>query len=92
MTELTDQQILEYEQEIKDHDANSVPLIGELQEISALAEEYMHGSKVFLQKIDGLKAKFKSLRRSRGDGNCFYRGGQSCTRKPAKCSHRILLL
>lgn len=35
--------------------------------------EYQSGSSVFLAKIRKLEAMYKSIRRARGDGNCFFR-------------------
>ncbi len=35
--------------------------------------EYAAGSHVFVSKIEALSQTFSNLRRTRGDGNCFYR-------------------
>jgi ubiquitin thioesterase protein OTUB1 len=35
--------------------------------------EYQHGSEVFRTKISGLERTYGSIRRARGDGNCFFR-------------------
>lgn len=35
--------------------------------------EYMNGSQVFVQKIRRLQEQYGSMRRTRGDGNCFFR-------------------
>lgn len=35
--------------------------------------EYAGGSEVFRTKIQGLARSYSSFRRSRGDGNCFFR-------------------
>ena len=35
--------------------------------------EYEAGSAVFINKIRSLEATYKSIRRARGDGNCFFR-------------------
>ena len=37
------------------------------------AAEYQSGSSVFLAKIRKLEAMYASIRRARGDGNCFFR-------------------
>jgi hypothetical protein len=37
------------------------------------AAEYAQGSQVFVAKIDALAKRYHSMRRTRGDGNCFYR-------------------
>ena len=38
-----------------------------------LRSEYAVGNLVFAKKIESLSKSFSSLRRTRGDGNCFYR-------------------
>jgi hypothetical protein len=35
--------------------------------------EYQEGNAVFLLKINGLAASYDAIRRTRGDGNCFFR-------------------
>ena len=35
--------------------------------------EYQAGSEVFRTKIEGLEALYSHIRRTRGDGNCFFR-------------------
>lgn len=35
--------------------------------------EYQDGSPVFLQKIQTLEGRYLAIRRTRGDGNCFFR-------------------
>jgi hypothetical protein len=47
--------------------------LGELEPVSALAAEYANGGEVFQQKISQLCYTYKTLRRTRGDGNCFFR-------------------
>jgi ubiquitin thioesterase protein OTUB1 len=37
------------------------------------AAEYANGSQVFLDKISSLQGTYSSMRRTRGDGNCFFR-------------------
>lgn len=55
-------------------EASSVPYVGDLESLSALRTEYEQGSQVFLDKIDRLGSLgFSYMRRTRGDGNCFYR-------------------
>lgn len=39
----------------------------------SLCTEYASGNPVFLGKIERLSLSFGSMRRTRGDGNCFYR-------------------
>ncbi|KAI0277807.1 peptidase C65 Otubain-domain-containing protein [Russula aff. rugulosa BPL654] len=52
----------------------SRPAISELAPLSALRAEYENGSGSFIKQIDYLKAQgYEGIRRSRGDGDCFYR-------------------
>lgn len=78
LSSLTDLEILELTQSIKAADANLRPLIGELESISALSEEY-EGATTYLLKIKSLEEQgWKGIRRSRGDGDCFYRSLAFC--------------
>lgn len=50
------------------------PLIDEIVPMSNLREEYENGSAAFVNQIDWLTARgYDSVRRTRGDGDCFYR-------------------
>ncbi|KAF8160863.1 peptidase C65 Otubain-domain-containing protein [Crassisporium funariophilum] len=50
------------------------PLIDILSPMASLRTEYENGSALFLKQIDWLVANgYKSVRRTRGDGDCFYR-------------------
>jgi hypothetical protein len=52
----------------------SRPAISELAPLSALRAEYENGSGSFIKQIDFLKSQgYEGIRRSRGDGDCFYR-------------------
>ncbi|KAH8929403.1 cysteine proteinase [Atractiella rhizophila] len=74
LSELTDQEILALTQEIKDSEARQNPLVGKLEPLKNLEKEYERGTQVFQQKIKWLEGKgWKSVRRLRGDGDCFYR-------------------
>ena len=48
--------------------------IGDLEDLSLLRAEYERGSAAFVSKIDRMGQRFRGIRRTRGDGNCFYRG------------------
>ncbi|PON91786.1 Ubiquitin thioesterase Otubain [Trema orientale] len=41
--------------------------------LSSLATEYQSGSTILLEKIKVLSQQYAAIRRTRGDGNCFYR-------------------
>ncbi|XP_013772007.1 ubiquitin thioesterase OTUB1-like isoform X2 [Limulus polyphemus] len=53
--------------------ADVVPLIGPLCDLSCLQNEYAEDDKVYLHKIKDLRNKYQFMRRTRPDGNCFYR-------------------
>ena len=53
----------------------SHPLIGDREPLASLGAEYAAGSLVFRQKIAKLGAAYGAIRRTRGDGNCFFRWG-----------------
>ncbi|XP_055327850.1 ubiquitin thioesterase OTUB1-like isoform X2 [Paramacrobiotus metropolitanus] len=65
--ERTQQQMLSIENEIKEH----VPFVSVKESLDILEEEY--SDPVYIQKIANLQMKYEWLRRTRGDGNCFYR-------------------
>jgi hypothetical protein len=70
----TQAQLEAIEQEIK----ATQPLTSELLEISSLKEHYYPvveetSSKYFLLGIDELNQNYSKLRKTRGDGNCYYR-------------------
>jgi len=55
-------------------DAPSVPLVGEPTSMRELRAEYERGSPSFVQQIDWLVNRgYNKIRRTRGDGDCFYR-------------------
>ena len=59
---------------LEDAVPSSRPAIAELAPLSALRAEYENGSGSFIKQIDFLKAQgYEGIRRSRGDGDCFYR-------------------
>ena len=69
----TDADIIAYENAILMEEVRDRPLVGEREPLSALEEEYAAGAGVFLTKIAALKTSYGAIRRTRGDGNCFYR-------------------
>lgn len=57
----------------------TTPLMAELIPLTALRAEY-EGSESFTKQIDFLISKgYEGIRRSRGDGDCFYRCMCHCT-------------
>ncbi|KAK0201010.1 peptidase C65 Otubain-domain-containing protein, partial [Desarmillaria ectypa] len=72
---LTTAQVFDLNQSLLD-EATSVkrPLIDEIAPISVLRAEYEIGSPAFVRQIDWLAARgYHYIRRTRGDGDCFYR-------------------
>ncbi|KAI8996767.1 ubiquitin thioesterase OTUB1-like protein [Pilobolus umbonatus] len=69
---LTDEQILEFEQRIKDEEAEKIPLVCQEESIDKLEEEYKD-NEPFLKKIKNLGKDYSKMRKCRGDGNCFFR-------------------
>jgi hypothetical protein len=49
------------------------PLLGEKENLSMLRSEYTDSSTVFLPKLNSLTKQYRHFRRTRQDGNCFYR-------------------
>ncbi|EKM52617.1 uncharacterized protein PHACADRAFT_261168 [Phanerochaete carnosa HHB-10118-sp] len=51
-----------------------IPLIGLLTKLSDLQEEYIRGNQTFVKQISRLVQQgYLGVRRTRGDGDCFYR-------------------
>ncbi|KAL6900706.1 hypothetical protein ACP4OV_005382 [Aristida adscensionis] len=50
-----------------------LPYVGDKEPLSALAAEFQSGSPILQEKIKLLGEQYVALRRTRGDGNCFYR-------------------
>ncbi|XP_028839322.1 ubiquitin thioesterase OTUB1a isoform X2 [Denticeps clupeoides] len=53
--------------------ATSIPLVSGVNDISILKKEYAQDDTVYQQKIKDLQKKYVSIRKTRPDGNCFYR-------------------
>lgn len=69
----TDEAILTQQNALRDDEAKNRPLVGDKEPLSALAAEYESGSATFQEKIEHLSSDYSAIRRSRGDGNCFFR-------------------
>jgi len=65
-------ELQEAQQKEIDNEVKKLPLIGSLEKVDTLLEEYKDNKK-FLPKIKEIATKFPQFRRIRGDGNCFYR-------------------
>ncbi|XP_030378694.1 ubiquitin thioesterase otubain-like [Scaptodrosophila lebanonensis] len=66
------EEFLKQQQNIAREVCDSTPLVSERQALICLKTEYM-GDEVFIAKIEGLLKKYKYIRRTRPDGNCFFR-------------------
>ncbi|KAL2980460.1 hypothetical protein AAZX31_13G230400 [Glycine max] len=58
---------------IQSEEAKKVPFVGDKEPLSSLAAEYKSGSPILLEKIKVLDEQYAAIRRTRGDGNCFFR-------------------
>ncbi|XP_026463200.1 ubiquitin thioesterase otubain-like [Ctenocephalides felis] len=67
-----DELILQQQRQIEKEISESIALVGELEPITSLQNEYT-SDEVYCLKIKDLSAKYKSVRRTRPDGNCFFR-------------------
>lgn len=52
--------------------SESIPLVGDLEDISSLNREYAN-DEIYLAKVRDLSKKYSHVRRTRPDGNCFFR-------------------
>ncbi|KRT80226.1 Peptidase [Oryctes borbonicus] len=68
-----DELILQQQRQIQQEISESTPLVGELELISSLNAEYSN-DEIYMQKVKDLASKYKFIRRTRPDGNCFFRG------------------
>jgi Peptidase C65 Otubain len=69
----TDADIIAWENRIKEEEVRNIPLIGDVEPLQALEAEYRSGNDIFLAKIAALRRGYSAIRRTRGDGNCFFR-------------------
>ncbi len=63
----------EFKREIEETEVLTQPLISEGFPFETLMIEYESASPNFIEKLAVLSADFKRYRKSRGDGNCFFR-------------------
>lgn len=67
-----DAAILAFEQEVRGEAAGAAPLVGPPQALDGLKAQYADNPG-FLPKVEALGRRFRAFRRTRPDGNCFYR-------------------
>lgn len=73
-TSFGDDDIMQQQYAIQADQAKKVPFVGDKEPLSSLAAEYKSGSPILLDKIKVLDEQYAAIRRTRGDGNCFFRG------------------
>nr|XP_054928434.1 ubiquitin thioesterase OTUB1-like isoform X2 [Dermacentor andersoni] len=68
-----DEAILAQEKEIEREIAERIPLVDTKQDLAILEKEYALDDEVYQQKVKDLRSKYQSIRKTRPDGNCFFR-------------------
>ncbi|XP_037537728.1 ubiquitin thioesterase OTUB1 [Nematolebias whitei] len=68
-----DEAIIAQQDRIQQEIANTNPLVSERQELAVLQKEYAEDDTVYQLKIKDLHKKYSYIRKTRPDGNCFYR-------------------
>jgi ubiquitin thioesterase protein OTUB1 len=69
----SDADILAWENRIREESMADRLLVGPREPMAALEAEYASGSPVFTAKVAALARGYDAVRRTRGDGNCFFR-------------------
>ena len=67
-----DELILDYENSIRKEIEETTPLISEEFDITILIDDY-NLNEEYLKSVQNISKKYKSIRKVRRDGNCFYR-------------------
>ncbi|KAL5552596.1 hypothetical protein UlMin_039997 [Ulmus minor] len=68
-----DEDIMQQQSAIHSEESVKSPFVGDKEPLSSLAAEYQSGSNILLEKIKVLSEQYAFIRRTRGDGNCFFR-------------------
>ncbi|KAK6252844.1 hypothetical protein QUC31_014564 [Theobroma cacao] len=68
-----DDDIMQQQSAFHAEEAKKVPFVGDKEPLTMLAAEYESGSPILLEKIKLLGQQYAAIRRTRGDGNCFFR-------------------
>ncbi|GAB2280772.1 ubiquitin-specific protease otu1 [Dionaea muscipula] len=68
-----DNEIMRQQSAIQAEEADKIPFVADKEPLDALAAEYQSGSPILLEKIKVLGEQYSAIRRTRGDGNCFFR-------------------
>ncbi|XXG47154.1 hypothetical protein AAC387_Pa02g1839 [Persea americana] len=70
---IRDDDIMHQHSQIRNEEAEKMPFVSNKEPLSALAAEYQLGSPILQEKIKVLGEQYAAMRRTRGDGNCFFR-------------------
>ncbi|VDI66801.1 Hypothetical predicted protein, partial [Mytilus galloprovincialis] len=75
-----DEATLEQQRQIEKDIADAQPLISDRIGLDQVIKEYTAGEdQVFVRKIEEMKSTYKCVRKTRADGNCFFRAyGYAC--------------
>lgn len=68
-----DEAVQSMQSEIQENIAQNSLLLGDDQHISELSKEYASDDESYQEKIKTLGESYSSVRKTRGDGNCFFR-------------------
>ncbi|KAL7875975.1 hypothetical protein AOLI_G00109380 [Acnodon oligacanthus] len=68
-----DEAIMAQQDRIQQEIATSNPLVSDRQDLSVLQKEYAEEDTIYQLKIKDLHKKYSYIRKTRPDGNCFYR-------------------
>ncbi|KAI5077664.1 hypothetical protein GOP47_0007488 [Adiantum capillus-veneris] len=68
-----DDEIMAQHYAIRAEEAGKISFLGNKEPLSTLAAEYELGNSIFKTKIEKLGEIYGAIRRTRGDGNCFFR-------------------
>lgn len=66
--------IKEQERQIEKDIADRMPIVSDLVPVNDLKNNYAPEDQIYLRKIEQVGRDYVSIRRTRPDGNCFYRG------------------
>ncbi|XP_031629379.1 ubiquitin thioesterase otubain-like [Contarinia nasturtii] len=67
-----DELIIQQQRQIEKEICDTTPFVSELQDLSVLDNEYTDDP-IYSSKLKYLKSKYKSIKKTRPDGNCFFR-------------------
>ncbi|KAK0056914.1 ubiquitin thioesterase OTUB1 [Biomphalaria pfeifferi] len=68
-----DEDIMAQQRQIEKEIAETQPLVSGLFTFDDIVEEYTSEDAVYRHKIEDLKTRYANMRKTRGDGNCFFR-------------------